>query len=221
MPSLVARSSSILLRSSGCEYTSAVRVMLTEVATRWAVCAARGPISMLKKTCSHAPKLTSMSTASNKNVRPNSPSRTKEARFREGKRQRSLTRDPGLRSAGAEPSAAAIGHEHVAQAPHGLDEHRFGRIRLDQLAQAGNLHVQAAVEGFVLAAARQFHELVARQGNLGMAGEHLQDGEFAGGDRHLVAVARQRTGRQVQHVGAEGDGFVLLAGRPGVFFRAA
>src|SRR5690606_16488090 len=99
---------------------------------------------------------------SNKNVRPNSPSRTKEARVVEELRQRKSKRDADLRSAGAEPSAAAIGHEDVAQAPHGLDEHRFGRIRLDQLAQARDLHVETAVEGFVLAAARQFHELVAR-----------------------------------------------------------
>src|SRR5476649_2716730 len=53
--------------------------------------------------------------------------------------------------------------EHIAQAPDGLDVQRAGRVGLDQLAQARDLHVQAAVEYFVFAATGQFHEFFARE----------------------------------------------------------
>ena len=116
---------------------------------------------------------------------------------------------------------ADVGHEDVAQPPDRLDEDRLGGVGLDQLAQPRDLDVQAAVEGFVFAAPGQFHELVARQRDLGVTGEDLEHGEFAGGDGHGFAVARQGAGGQVQHVGAEFHGFVFLAGRAGVFFGAA
>src|SRR5690606_28100203 len=154
----------------------AVRVMLTAVMTRCAIWLARGPSSRLKNTCSHAPRLTSIRAASSRKVRPNSPSLSREVRFRKilrklGTRRRSCPSRAGW-------SAAAIRDEYVAQSPDRLDKYRLGRIGFDQLAQTRNLHVQAAIEGFVFAAAGQFHQFVAGQGNLGVARKHLQDREF-------------------------------------------
>src|SRR3546814_2577523 len=55
--------------------------MLTAVVTRWAICAARGPSSMLKKTCSQAPRLTSINAASNRKERLNRPNRNRDVAF--------------------------------------------------------------------------------------------------------------------------------------------
>src|SRR5690554_3786173 len=53
--------------------------MLTAVVTRCAICLARGPSSMLKNTCSHAPRLTNMRLASSRKDRLNSPRRKRGA----------------------------------------------------------------------------------------------------------------------------------------------
>ena len=58
---------------------------------------------------------------------------------------------------------AAVGHEHVAEAPDRLDVGGLGGIGLDQLAKPRYLHIDRAVEDFVLAAAGEFHQFVARQ----------------------------------------------------------
>src|SRR5690606_21579467 len=76
--SLVARSSNRAGRTAGGAYTKAERVMLTMDATRCAIWAARGPSSILKNTCSQAPRLTSINAASNKKDRLNKPSRILE-----------------------------------------------------------------------------------------------------------------------------------------------
>ena len=91
----------------------------------------------------------------------------------------------------------AVGNEDVAEAPDGLDVARLGRIVLDQLAQARDLHVDGAVEDVVFAAARQFHQLVARQRLARMFDQHLEQGEFAGGERGDGAVAGQFAGAEV------------------------
>src|SRR5690606_9780250 len=76
--SLVARSSSRAGRTLVGAYTSAERVMLTAVVTRCAIWVARGPSSMLKKTCSHAPRLTSIKPARSRKERLNSPRRNRD-----------------------------------------------------------------------------------------------------------------------------------------------
>src|SRR5258706_13249117 len=48
-----------------------------------------------------------------------------------------------------------VGHEHVAEAPDGLDVRRLRGILLDQFPQARHLDVDRAVEDLVLAAARE------------------------------------------------------------------
>src|SRR5690606_18583797 len=115
----------------------------------------------------------------------------------------------------------AVRYEDIAQAPYRLDEHRLGGVWLDQLAQPGDLHVQATVEGFVFATPCKFHEFVAGQRDLGMAGEYLQHRELTRGDGYGLVVLGECTRRQIQHIGAELDGFVFLAWRARVFFRAA
>src|ERR1700688_2960012 len=60
-------------------------------------------------------------------------------------------------------SRCAVGNEDVAETPHGLDKARAARVRLDQLAQPGNLDIETAVEDFVFTAACQFHQLFTRQ----------------------------------------------------------
>src|SRR5690606_36176190 len=153
---------------------------------------------MLKKTCSHAPRLTSIKAASSRKDRLNKPRRSLEVIF-----LRCLERRDMQATAGNQPdvpqgtSASAVGYEDVTQTPDRLDEDGFGGIGFDQFAQTRDLDVQAAVERFVFAATGEFHEFVARKGNLGMAGEYLEDGEFAGGDGHLLVVAGERAGGQV------------------------
>src|SRR5205814_7701913 len=56
-----------------------------------------------------------------------------------------------------------FGNEDIAEAPDRLDVLRVRRVVLDDLAQARDLHVDRAVEHLVLAAARELHQLVARQ----------------------------------------------------------
>src|SRR5438132_10954176 len=77
------------------------------------------------------------------------------------------------KAAASEASSRSVRDEDVAQAPDRLNEARLGRIRFDQLAQPRDLHVQAAIERLVLAAAGHLHQLLARQRNLRKACEHL------------------------------------------------
>src|SRR5690554_6717089 len=98
---------------------------------------------------------------------------------------------------------ATIRYENVAKAPDRLDENRLGWIWLDQFAQAGNLHIEAAIESFVLASARQFHKLVAGMRNFRVAGEYLQHREFAGRDGYLLVIASQCARREIEDIGSE------------------
>ena len=58
-------------------------------------------------------------------------------------------------------SVVSVWNEHIADTPDGLDVAWHGGVGLDQLAQARDLHVQAAVKGLELAAARQLRQLFA------------------------------------------------------------
>ena len=81
--------------------------------------------------------------------------------------------------------AGAVRHEDVAHAPHGLDVARAGGVLLDQLAQARDLHVQAAVADAVVIAVRQRQQLLAAQRPVGLAGQRAQQLELDGADDFL------------------------------------
>src|ERR1700758_2765959 len=78
-----------------------------------------------------------------------------------------------------------FGHEHVARAAHRLDQFRPLGVRLHLAAQAPDLHVDRAVEGPGVAAARLFEQEVAREDAAGVAHQHAQQVELAGGQDDL------------------------------------
>src|SRR5450631_1929606 len=157
----------------------AARVMLTRLAICCAACTARGSNSSARKVWTQAKTPPARSTASRKKVRQNRLSATNffaTRGFGGGfRRSESDREDPGrfagrsatIRSAarpkrGRGPhSGGAVRHEHVADAPDGLDIARLRRVGLNHLAQARDLHVETAIEGLELAAARELCELVA------------------------------------------------------------
>src|SRR5438876_10827302 len=93
--------------------------------------------------------------------------------------------------------------EDVAEAPDRLDVLRMRRIVLDDLAQPRDLHVDRAVEHLVLAAARELHQLVARERLARVLHQHLEDGELAGGERDALALPGERARREVELEGPE------------------
>ncbi len=70
--------------------------------------------------------------------------------------------------------------------------------RAEQLAQARDLYVDGPVEHAVLASARQFHQLVARQRLARMLHQHLEQREFPGGQRDVLAVPAQAAGGEIE-----------------------
>ena len=94
------------------------------------------------------------------------------------------------------------------------------RILAEQLAQARDLHVDRAVEALELAAARELHQLVARHRLARVLRQHLEQRELAGGERHGLAVARERARGEVERERAERDRLRLARwARPGVSAR--
>ncbi|CAM2169518.1 hypothetical protein BLAT2472_11146 [Burkholderia latens] len=176
-----------------------MRVSFT-TATSWsATRCARGSRSITRKLWNHAARLTEISSAISRKVRQNSPPNASCRRRRSIRMGRAV----GGRNRKEGRSGSAVRDEHVAEAPDGLDETRAARIGFDQLAQARDLHVEAAVEHFVFAAARKLHQLFTRQRLARVTCEHLEHGEFAGGQRNLLAGLRQRARREVQREFAE------------------
>src|ERR1044072_8947603 len=106
----------------------------------------------------------------------------------------------------------AVGHEDVAEPPHGLDVGGMRGILLHELPQARDLHVDRAVEHFVLAAARELHQLVARQRRPRIRDEDLEQGELARGERQRLAVALERARGEVDRHAPEADLFRLDGG---------
>src|SRR5580698_10148166 len=137
---------------------------------------ARGSRSITRKLWNHAARLTAISSAISRKVRQKRPPNA-SVRRRRSIRMRPTCRgaDNALRA----NSGRAVGDEHVTETPDGLNEAGAARVGFDQLAQTRDLHVEAAVEHLVLAAARQFHQLFARQRLARMAGEHLEHRELA------------------------------------------
>ena len=64
----------------------------------------------------------------------------------------------------------------------------FLRPQPDEFAQAGNLHIQAAVKGFELAAARPLGARFARPRLARMAHQRLEHGKFTRRQRNFSAV---------------------------------
>ncbi|CAM2192328.1 protein of unknown function [Paraburkholderia kururiensis] len=113
---------------------------------------------------------------------------------------------PGNRTARAVAlgrACLALRHEDVALPPDGLDVARLGRIGLDQTAQAPDRHVEAAVAVGGRVAAQPFVELGARDDRHLVLDEDLERSEFAGTQRHALAVAAQFARREVHFERAE------------------
>src|SRR3954452_5995008 len=81
----------------------------------------------------------------------------------------------------------AIGGEQVAGAANRTNHRRPGRVRLDLLADAGDAHIDGAVEGLAVACLGEVEEPLAREDALGVLGKGLEQGEFGAGERVLVA----------------------------------
>src|SRR5574343_151077 len=210
--------------------TSAARLRLTSEAICCAVCSVRGSNSSSRSVCSQARMLPTSSTPSRKKVRQN---RFRPTRLR-GSRRRSVAssgaglvasgsarRGFGMERAttGAGVSARAVRHEDVAHTPHGLDVAWRSSVVLDQLAQARDLHVQAAVEGLELAPAGQQREFFARQRLARVAHQVLEHGELARGQRQFFAVLLQHARAEVESEGAKAHHLVLARGGAGGFLR--
>src|SRR6266849_1125474 len=192
MPSRSASSESSSRRSSGWELTSAVRVMLTMLTRFCEICRARGSTSEARKISNQAMVVASTSAASRMKVRHRSERGHKTNVPRHngftvmasdlGEHKGTCPLVRPMRSL-----RLAVGHEDVAEPPHGLDVGGRRGILLDELPEARDLHVDRAVEHFVLAAARELHQLVARQGRPRVSDQDLEQGEFTRGERHRLA----------------------------------
>src|SRR5260221_5565581 len=108
----------------------------------------------------------------------------------------------------------AVGDEHVAEPPYGLDMARVRVVFLDDLAQARDLHVDRAVEHAILAAARELHELVARQRLARMLHQHFQHRELPRGQGDGLAVARPAARGGGEFAGAEAMELGIARARP-------
>src|SRR5450830_313814 len=190
MPSLLARSNSSSRRDDGAEWSRAERVMVTMDTTCAAIWSARGVRSTMRKLTTQATMLAAIRKASRKKVRQYSPLPSQAKRV--GRTSMWLTQ----RSVSTRLS---FRNEDVAQSPDRLDIQGIGRIRFNQLAQARDLHVQAAVEYLVLAPARKFHQLFTRQRLPRMPRKHLEHGKLASRQCDALAALLQCACAQVEH----------------------
>src|SRR5690606_9091939 len=177
MPSSAARSISRSIRRSKSALVSAVRVRLTTDTTICATSRERAGSWKYRKICDQVPSARISSTATSRKV-----CHSKVLGSQVLRRAGVGDAGPGeafwacviLRSSVALCIAAVgggvvglgrtllvVGHEYVAESPHGLDVARLGGVILDQFAQARDLHVDRAVEDPVFATARKLHQLVA------------------------------------------------------------
>ena len=92
-------------------------------------------------------------------------------------------------------SLAHRGREHVAAAPHGLDDLRIGRIALELLAQAAHLRVDAAVESIGGATARQIEQLIAAEDALRPLHQGNQQIVLSGAERQRRSVIADQLAR--------------------------
>ncbi len=98
------------------------------------------------------------------------------------------------------------GRKQVAGAADRADHGRVRRIGLDLAADAGDAHVDGAVEGFAVARLRKVEQSFARQHSLGVFRKRLQQREFGADQRMLVALLVAQDLRvDVEPLGAEAD----------------
>jgi hypothetical protein len=108
-----------------------------------------------------------------------------QQRQRDGEQQLALqtARHQSLHQAEA-LDAPDIGGQHVAAAPHGLDQGGIAAVGLDLAAQAADLVVDRAVEQVRLAALDHVEQPVAVEHLAGVLEEGGQQAEFDRGNRH-------------------------------------
>ena len=94
--------------------------------------------------------------------------------------------------------------EAVADAPHGEEMPRVGRILLEALAQAQDEVVDRAGGGKHVVAPDPLEQVLARDDLAGVLGEHLEDHRFLLGELLRLAVPGARAeGAEVHFVAAE------------------
>ena len=86
-------------------------------------------------------------------------------------------------------------------------------VVLDDLAQPRDLHVDRAVEHAVFAAARELHQLVARQRGARMLHQHFEHRVFAGRQGDLLAFAREAARGEVEFENAKAVDLGVAGGR--------
>ena len=92
-------------------------------------------------------------------------------------------------------SLAHRGREHVAAAPHRLDDLRLAGVELELAAQPAHLRVDAAVERVCGTAARQVEQLIAAEHALRPLHEDNQEIVFSGAERQRDAVVAKQLAR--------------------------
>src|SRR5436190_3342597 len=105
-----------------------------------------------------------------------------------------------------------VRREHVAAAPHGLDQLRIGRIFLDLLPEAADMVIDAALERGELAALAEVEQLVAAEHSARVGREGVEEAVLAGGKRdgdivladQLALAALQEPGAEAVGVGVRG-----------------
>src|SRR5215203_5964909 len=107
----------------------------------------------------------------------------------------------------------AVRGKHIAGAANRADDARMVRIGLDLPPDAGDAHVDGAVEGVGVAGVREVEEPLARQHPPRMVDEGLEEVELRGRQRVVDAfVVLQHAGLDVEPLRPEAD---LLPGGPG------
>ena len=105
---------------------------------------------------------------------------------------------------------------HTPDPPDGLQIAGLGRVLFQQAAQAGDLHINAALGGrVVLATTGQVHQLVTGERFARMTHQHLEHGELPAGQGNRFAITAQFTGRQIELVGPKLTIFSAAEGAPG------
>src|SRR5690554_4811314 len=128
-------------------------------------------------------------------------------------------------SSGCQPGPPFTAAGHPARRrnprPTRLDIARLGRMRFQQPAQAGDLHIDGALQGVPFPAPGQLHQLVPGQGHTGVVQQLLAYRGVAGGQHVDLVAPFQLPGGQAEHKVAEGH-LVVLDGRcPGNLRRLA
>src|SRR5260364_318676 len=180
---------------SGCAYCTAARVSLTMDANCNATRCACGSRSRMRTPSTHAARLAETNSAISKTVRRNSPPQMIS---------RNLIRD-----------------KYISQSPHRLNKAGIARILFNQFAQPRDLHIQAAVEHFIFASAREFRQFVARQRLTRRSRKDFKQCKFAGCQRHFLTVFSQGARCKVERKIAELEDFSLFRRRARQLWRRA